>query len=102
MDAARTGIILWTEKYSECASFYRDLFQLKVLYQASEGVFQLTRLRFSVPDFDTAAAWLESFGLPVTVNRMPWGSTFNIADPDGNPIDIRDEATFVSQIQASE
>lgn len=42
MDINRTGTILNTEKYQECVRFYRDLFGLKVLFEKTDGDFQLT------------------------------------------------------------
>ena len=37
MKISRTGIILNTEKYDECVSFYGELFDLKILFKENEG-----------------------------------------------------------------
>lgn len=129
MKISRTGIILNTEKYEECVSFYGELFGLKVLFQEIEGDFKLTcyefqgsylmietggiakskgksleesctKLRFNVSNIENALSTINSFGIEAEILRSAWGSTINIYDPDGNRIGIRDEATFSSQIKA--
>ena len=46
MKVSWTGIILNTEEYDECVSFYGDLFGLKVLFKENEGDFKLTCFEF--------------------------------------------------------
>ena len=128
MDISRTGIILNTERYEECVSFYKDLFNLSVLFQEKDGEFKLTcfefygsylmietggvskpsgktmeesstKIRFNVPDIDVALSVVKGYGIEAEILKSSWGSTININDPDGNRIGIRDETTFASQIK---
>ncbi|GGO78665.1 glyoxalase [Marinobacterium nitratireducens] len=127
MEFARTGIILNTEHFDDCVAFYRDLFDLPVLFSKTEGDFRLcclsfggsylmiesegvanpagksieqnaTKLRFNVDDLDAMLARLRLFDIEAEIVRSAWGSTINIHDPDGNRVGIRDEAGFVEQL----
>jgi len=127
MNTRRYGIILNVEKYDECVVFYRDLFELKVMFTKIEGDFKLacfeygsgylmietegfsepngksiqscpSKLRFNVPDIEAACWRVESFGISANIVKNEWGSTINIFDPDGNRIGIRDEMSFARQI----
>ena len=129
MKISRTGIILNTEKYDECVSFYGELFDLKILFKENEGGFKLTcfefqgsylmietggiakpkeksmeesctKLRFNVPDIEDALSTINLFGIDAEILRSEWGATINICDPDGNRIGIRDEATFICQLRS--
>ena len=129
MNIVRTGIILNTEKYDECVSFYKNLFGLRVFFQQKDGDFQLTcfefdgsylmvetdgfaipegktlrenstKLRFNVSDIEEALQTIEAYGIEAKVIKNDWGSTINIYDPDGNRVGIRDESTFKDQIGA--
>jgi lactoylglutathione lyase len=128
VDILRNGIILNTEKYAECVSFYKDIFDLNIMFQKNDGDFSLTcfefggaylmietggvakgegksvaenstKLRFNVADIDTAFEGLKSCGVEADIEKNDWGSTINIYDPDGNRIGIRDESTFKAQIK---
>jgi lactoylglutathione lyase len=128
MKFARTGVILNTENFEDCVSFYRNVFELKQIYEECEGDFRLccldfggtylmietggvaktggkaisecaTKLRFNVDDIDLALDNLTQHGIKAEIIKNEWGSTINLHDPDGNRIGIRDEATFVQQIQ---
>jgi lactoylglutathione lyase len=127
MNVSRTGIILNTENYAECVSFYKNLFNLPVLFDQKNGDFQLTcfefdgsylmietegyavpegktvqqgasKLRFNVTDIEAAHRAIKAYGIDAEIIRNDWGSTVNIFDPDGNRIGIRDEATFHQQM----
>ena len=37
MKIARTGIILNVEKFDDCVSFYKTLFELKTLFEEQDG-----------------------------------------------------------------
>lgn len=129
MKIVRTGIIINTEKYDECVSFYKDLFGLNILFKEQYGEFQLTcfdfegsylmvetdgyarpegktikenstKLRFNVSNIEEALETIKTYGFEAEINRNEWGSTINIFDPDGNRVGIRDETTFKSQIGA--
>ncbi|MGP4845256.1 hypothetical protein ACTXGQ_14055 [Marinobacter sp. 1Y8] len=43
---ARHGIILNTENYSACVAFYRDLFDLSVLFEKTQDGFSLTFFQY--------------------------------------------------------
>lgn len=128
MKISRTGIILNTEKYDECIAFYKDLFNLNILFEEVDGDFRMacfefggsylmietggiandigksvsenaTKLRFNVTDIDMALEKLQACGIEAEIRRHHWGSTINIYDPDGNRVSIRDESTFVDLIK---
>ncbi|MFT5599287.1 MAG: lactoylglutathione lyase [Chitinophagales bacterium] len=129
MNIVRTGIIINTEKYDECVSFYKKIFGLRILYEEKYDDFQLTcfqfessylmietegfakpegktikenptKLRFNVANINDALKTIKSHGIEAEINKNDWGATINLFDPDGNRIGIRDEATFKSQISA--
>ena len=123
MDYARTGIILFTEHYAECVTFYRDVMDLPIAFQKDRSDSVLTgfefsgadlmieeggwakscgktiaetqaRLRFNVVDLDSAIAELASKGVATERVDHPWGSVANFFDPDGNPCQLRTEHGF--------
>ena len=123
MNVARTGLILNTERYDACVAFYRDLFDLDIMHQKSDGDFKLTcfqfggaylmvetegvakdgekdisenatKLRFNVSDIQAALETIQAYGIEAQIERYDWGQTINICDPDGNRVGIRDEAGF--------
>ena len=127
MDIARTGIILNTQNYRHCVSFCRHIFDIKVLFEKSESNFKLTcltfgdsylivetggiavsegkstaqgslKLRFNVSNLEAALIRIQKLRPNAKVIELPWGSTINIFDPDGNRVGIRDEATFTKQL----
>jgi len=129
MDIQRHGIILNVENYEECVVFYRDLFELKVMFTKTEGDFKLTclefgscylmietdgfaepegksikscpsKLRFNVSDIEATLLRIQDAGVSAEINNNAWGFTINIYDPDGNRIGIRDEDSFQRQIHA--
>lgn len=131
MNIDRYGIILNTENYDSCVSFYRDLFDLKVMFTKVEGDFRLTcleygnsylmietegfaepsgknikncpmKLRFNVSDLESSLKRITRFGLKAEIIHNEWGSTINLFDPDGNRIGIRDEKGFKQQVHAEQ
>lgn len=127
MDTARHGIILNVENFEACVAFYRDVFDLPLMFEKTEGAFRLccleygdgylmietggvahspgkpvsecpTKLRFNVTDLDAAQLRLRQFNISAEIVTSDWGSTINICDPDGNRIGIRDEAGFCRQL----
>jgi lactoylglutathione lyase len=129
MNIERYGIILNVEKYEACVNFYRDVFELKVMFSKIEGDFKLTclefgssylmietegfaehfgksikicpsKFRFNVSDIDAALERVKSLDIPFEFIKSDWGSTINMYDPDGNRIGIRDEISFLHQINA--
>ena len=125
MNVVRTGIILNTENYAECVSFYRTLFGLKVLFEQPDltcfeygGSYLMietegcavpgaktmrqnsTKLRFNVASLEDALEAIHAYGLDAATTRHAWGSTIDIHDPDGNRVGIRDDLTFKDQLSA--
>lgn len=127
MDITRTGVILNTQNYRDCVSFYRDIFDLKLIFEKSEAHFKLTcltfgdsylmietdgiavpegktmaqgslKLRFNVCNLEAALIRTQKLRPEAKIIELPWGSTINIFDPDGNRVGIRDEATFANQL----
>ena len=127
MQIARTGIILNTERYHDCVAFYRDLFDLPLLFQQRHGDFRLTcfdfkgaylmvetgghakpegktiehnasKLRFNVTSLEDALQTLNNHGIAAEIKVNDWGSTIDIFDPDGNRVGIREESSFAAQI----
>ncbi|MGF1701157.1 VOC family protein [Photobacterium makurazakiensis] len=129
MNTQRYGIILNVERYDECVAFYSGALGLNVMFSKVEGDFKLTcvefgscylmietegfakpsgksiktcpsKLRFNVSDIDEALERVKSLNIPFEFIESDWGSTINIYDPDGNRIGIRDEISFIRQINA--
>jgi lactoylglutathione lyase len=112
---AQPGLILFTENYARCISFYRDTLGLPVIFSkdqlcalkfgsgylmvetggqaGSEGKSRQQNpvtLRFNVADIETAAAMLRARGVAVQIRRRDWGITGDFLDPDGNRCELRD------------
>ena len=124
MEFSRTGIILCTENYGECVSFYSKTVGLPVMFSLNNEHSQLTCCdmgsgnylmiekggiaspgrksieqnpvwpRFNVDDVEDAAMQLSSKNVNVIVRREVWGTVADFTDPDGNVCSLRDEATF--------
>lgn len=119
----RSGIILLTENYRACVTFYRDTLGLPVLFALDRPGSVLTgfdlggaylmvedggharpggktgseapvKLRFNVEDLDQAAADLEARGVGLVRRDHDWGSVADFHDPDGNPCQLREERGF--------
>ena len=109
------GIILDTEKYDACLSFYRDILGLPVWFENpglcclrfGHGYLMIeaggmarqprksnsenpTTLRFNVEDVSAAADLLEGKGVAVERKSFPWGQVATFADPDGNTCELKD------------
>ena len=128
MKLSRTGIILNTENYESCMSFYGNVLGLRTLFAKSEAEERLTcfefggsylmietdgyansagksirencaKLRLNVRSLEAARQHLVAHGIDAVITEFPWGSTINIHDPDGNRIGIREEQEFMEQLQ---
>ncbi|MFK8035923.1 MAG: VOC family protein [Hyphomicrobiales bacterium] len=109
------GIILGTERFDACVTFYRDKLGLPVWYEKpgllclrfGSGYLMIetggmardarkpnsenpTMLRFNVSDVQTSAADLESKGISVNVFEYAWGTVGTFLDPDGNACELKD------------
>ena len=124
MHFSRTGVILCTENYRDCVTFYSQTLGLPLMFALDNEHSKLTTLdmgggvylmietggsavagkksiafnpvclRFNVDDVDAAAAQLSASNVDVTIRREPWGTVADFADPDGNRCSLRDEASF--------
>jgi len=124
MEFSRTGVILCTENYSQCVSFYSETLELPIMFSLNNEHSQLTCcdmgggnylmiekggkavpgkksteqnpvwLRFNVSDVEKAAKELSKRGADINVRREEWGIVADFTDPDGNICSLRDEATF--------
>ena len=108
------GIILKTELYNECVSFYRDTLGLPVWYEKpslvclkfGDGYLMIetggmkrpgrksdtenpTMLRFNVEDVFATAASLMQKGVAVKVKVFDWGTVGTFVDPDGNACELK-------------
>ena len=108
------GIILFTERYDACVSFYRDILELPVWFEKEDlcclrfgaGYLMIetgghaleraktihenpTKLRFNVDDVDAAARLLTERGVKVELATYDWGYIGTFRDPDGNLCGLR-------------
>ncbi|WP_342076515.1 VOC family protein [Yoonia sp. SS1-5] len=108
------GIILGTERFAACLTFYRDTLGLPVWYEKEAlvclrfgaGYLMIetggmardgrkpnrenpTMLRFNVDDVDQAADALIARGVDVTVRVFDWGKVGTFHDPDGNACELK-------------
>ncbi len=124
MRHTRTGLILCTENYKECVTFYSDVLGLPILHVLDNEHSKLTCfdlggdsylmvetggtavpagksldqnpvwLRFNVEDVEEAADELRGKGVVVKIRKEVWGTVADFMDPDGNVCSLRGEATF--------
>ncbi len=124
MQFDRTGIILYTLKYAECISFYKEVLQLKVLFSTNEltcfdfgGCYLMvevddeydgrkedyvrtrTCLRMNVKDVKYWADLLTNQGIQNSYQEHSWGTITKFEDPDGNLLAFKDSATFDDQVK---
>ena len=119
----RNGCILHTGRYEDCVRFYRDIVGLRLEFEKNEPAQTLTILdfggaylmiergglasaapktaaqnpvtiRFNVVDIDEAVAQLRSKGLNVHASCFEWRTIADFTDPDGNPCQLREAASF--------
>lgn len=109
------GIILGTENFDACVSFYRDTLGLRVWFEKAglvclrfgDGYLMIetggrarpgrkhnsenpTMLRFNVNDVEAAAASLRRKGVSIDVAEYDWGTVGTFIDPDGNACELKD------------
>lgn len=123
MHFTMAGIILFTENYEECVTFYGKTLDLKVLHEIDRAGERLTtfllgdtylmvetggvastmaksveaspiKFRFNVPDVMAACDLLRSRGVEVDVTQHSWGATAEFTDPDGNLCALRSDEGF--------
>jgi lactoylglutathione lyase len=114
MDIKTHGIILGTENFDACVSFYRDIVGLQVWYVKDQlvclrfgsGYLMIetggvasptvksnaqnpTMIRFNVEDVNQAANILRNRGIEVDVQTFVWGTVGTFMDPDGNKCEFK-------------
>jgi len=114
MKLLKAGIILFTEKYEQCVSFYRDKVGLPFVSDTPEltvlafdqaylmietgGISSITQktrsqnptvLRFNVANVQEAADELQAKGVSVEVKTFSWGVIGAFTDPDGNRCELK-------------
>ena len=122
MKLARSGFILYVQKYKECVDFYLDIVGLERMFstvdltcfafgdaylmvedddRATErkpaGNFS-SCLRMNVPNVRAEANRLIDLGVKVDYQEHSWGTTAKFSDPDGNLCALRDDEKFEQQI----
>ena len=115
MKLVKAGIILFTERYEQCITFYRDMLSLPFISATPEltvlafdqaylmiekgGVSSSTQkirnqnptvLRFNVANVQEAADELRVKGVAVEVKTFSWGVIGAFTDPDGNRCELKD------------
>ena len=122
MNIQKSGIILYTIKYSECVNFYENTLQLPKLFETDEltcfdfGYSYLmveldndfkgeineritTCLRFNVENVKEMADKLIAKDIEVNYQEYEWGTIAKFSDPDGNLCALKDSETFDKQIE---
>ena len=123
MNFTRAGIILFTENYEDCVTFYGKTLDLEVLHEIDRPGERLTtfslgdtylmvetggiasrtaksveaspiKFRFNVPDVMAACDLLRGRGVDVDVAQHSWGTTAEFTDPDGNLCALRSDEGF--------
>ena len=114
MDVRTHGLLLFTERFDECVSFYRDIIGLAVWFEKpglvcfrfGDGYLMVERggigkdgpkpkssnptvLRFNVDDVSSAAQDLRHNGVDVEERSYDWGTVGNFTDPDGNVCELK-------------
>ena len=69
MDIQRFGLILNVENFNECVEFYKNVFNLKVLFSEEGGDFKLTCLELG----DAVVGNLKKYGIESNLLVNPWG-----------------------------
>lgn len=124
MSFTRTGLILYTHRYTECIAFYRDTVGLPLMFRNNQvtcfafGESYLmvepdgspdsdrerqglrTCLRMNVANVRTHADALIANGIDVDYQEHDWGTIALFRDPDGNLCAFKDDETFEAQVLA--
>lgn len=113
--ATTVGIILGTERFDACVSFYRDILGLQTWFEKEDllclhfgdGYLMIetggvardqrkpnnenpTMLRFNVKNVESAAKALRERGVIVNIKQFDWGTVGTFHDPDGNACELKD------------
>ena len=119
----RTGLILYTLDYPACVTFYQDVLELPVVFEAEnltcfrfgESYLMVelddehdgttpeperlkTCLRMNVPNVKLLTDKLTAKGIEVDYQEHAWGTVAKFFDPDGNLCAFKDSEKFEQQI----
>ncbi len=125
MKIARTGLILYVNKYETCVSFYKNILELTILFDTPDlTCFDLfdtylmveredrpeymniekqdkasTCIRINVDDVKAAADIIRQKGIDIKYYEFDWGKVAKFRDPAGNMIAYKDEEGFLFQLK---
>lgn len=126
MKIERTGLILYVVKYDECVLFYKEVLNLKILFQNDDltcfdffGTYLMVEienrnefldkdlgvpenfscLRMNVENVKELSEELKGKGIEVNYQEHTWGTIAKFKDPNGNLIAFKDEKGFDKQIK---
>ena len=126
MKIERTGLILYVVKYDECVVFYKEVLNLKILFQNDDltcfdffGTYLMVEiqnrnefldkdlgvpenfscLRMNVENVKELSEELKGKGIEVNYQEHTWGTIAKFKDPNGNLIAFKDEKGFDKQIK---
>lgn len=125
MNAERTGLILYVNKYEECVSFYSEILNLSVLFKNEAltcfdfyGTYLMVEkedridyigvisekknfscLRINVNDVKSISDEIKAKNILIDYQEHSWGKVAKFKDPEGNLIAFKDEKRFAQQIK---
>ena len=126
MKIERTGLILYVVKYDECVVFYKEVLNLKILFQNDDltcfdffGTYLMVEienrnefleydlgipenfscLRMNVENVKELSEELKGKGIEVNYQEHTWGTIAKFKDPNGNLLAFKDEKGFEKQIE---
>lgn len=123
MNFTRSGIILYTQNYTDCVEFYKTILELPVMFKTDcltcfamgetylmvevndqsdspdRPLYQSFCLRMNVPNVREFTDRLIANGVKVDYQEHDWGTVAKFTDPDGNLCAFKDDATFEKQIK---
>ncbi len=119
----RTGIILYTVKYTECVHFYEHVLELPKMFESKDltcfafgnaylmvevddqfdGALPTTErirtcLRINVSNVRKMVERLQKKGVDVDYQEHSWGTVAKFFDPDGNLCAFKDSERFEEQV----
>lgn len=118
----QNGIVLKTENYAACCTFYGEKLGLPVIFVEDHETWNITcfgigsgylmvetggigappeksfaqspvKIRLNVDDLEKSVAEIRENGLDAEIQRHDWGNVSEINDPDGNRIALRQHSS---------
>jgi len=122
IDVHKSGFIIYTIKYKECVTFYKEVLGLSILYSKESltcfdfyGSYLMveiddsvtrntdhsmgrdrTCIRLNVKEVKTACKALDEHNVPYDYGEHNWGTIAKFRDPDGNLIGFRSAKEFIT------